>query len=135
MTCPECGRVFDLTDPGDANDVFFGHDCEENGMELGNYQPSCDASADALDAELADIDNDEMEDGMEMDLQGLIDSGMAWQLEGSVGRAAMDAIEAGWCILGPVGHRDYYGNYVPSRHEVEPGTKGSLEYADRMGDA
>ena len=63
------------------------------------------------------------------DLQGLIDSGMAWRLEGSVGRAAMDAIENGACILGEVGHRDYWGNYIPSRHEVEPGTKGSIEYA------
>ena len=66
------------------------------------------------------------------DLQGLIDSGMAWRLEGSVGRAAMAAIEDGACVLGEVGHRDYWGNYVPSRHEVEPGTKGSLEYAERM---
>jgi len=69
------------------------------------------------------------------DLQGLIDSGMAWRLEGSVGRAAMDAIENGECILGEVGHRDYWGNYIPSRHEVEPGTKGSLEYAERMQEA
>jgi hypothetical protein len=63
------------------------------------------------------------------ELQGLIDSGAAWRLEGSVGRAAMAAIEDGLCVLGEVGHRDYWGNYIPSRHEVEPGTKGSLEYA------
>ena len=62
-------------------------------------------------------------------LQGLIDSGAAWRLEGSVGRAAMEAIEGGWCILGETGHRDYWGNYIPSRHEVAPGTKGSIEYA------
>ena len=62
-------------------------------------------------------------------LQALIDSGAAWRLEGSVGRAAMDAIEAGWCVLGDTGHRNYWGNYIPSRHEVEPGTKGSIEYA------
>ena len=67
-----------------------------------------------------------------MDLQALIDSGMAWRLEGSVGRAAHDAIEAGVCILGEVGHRDYWGNYVPSRYEVQPGTKGSIEYAEAM---
>ena len=66
------------------------------------------------------------------DLQGLIDSGMAWRLEGSVGRAAMAAIEDGACVLGETGHRDYWGNYIPSRHEVEPGTKGSLEYAEQM---
>ena len=65
-------------------------------------------------------------------LQELIDSGMAWRLEGSVGRAAMRAIEDGECVLGEVGHKDYWGNYVPSRYEVEAGTKGSLEYAQRI---
>lgn len=60
--------------------------------------------------------------------QALIDNGQAWRLEGHVGRTAMDLIEAGLCILGPEGHRDYWGNYVPSRDEVEPGTKGSVEY-------
>lgn len=62
-------------------------------------------------------------------LQQLINSGMAWKLEGSIGRAASAAIEAGVCVLGEVGHRDAYGNYVPSRYEVEAGTKGSPEYA------
>ena len=62
--------------------------------------------------------------------QELIDSGLAWQLEGSVGRTAMDLIEAGECILGEEGHKDYWGNYVPSRYEVVPGTKGSVEYAE-----
>ena len=70
-----------------------------------------------------------------MDLQELINSGMAWRLEGSIGRAAMAAINAGECVLGEEGHTDYYGNYVPSRYEVEPGTKGSVEYARRMSDA
>lgn len=66
--------------------------------------------------------------------QEWIDSGLAWRLEGSVGRAAMELIEAGYCTLGPVGHRDYWGNYVPAAHEVVPGTKGSPEYvAERTG--
>jgi hypothetical protein len=69
---------------------------------------------------------------MDMSTQGLINSGMAWRLEGAVGRACMAAIESGDAILGREGHRDYYGNYVPSRYEVEPGTKGSLGYANRM---
>jgi hypothetical protein len=72
---------------------------------------------------------------MDLDLQELINSGLAWKLEGSVGRAAMAAIEDGVCILGEVGHRDYWGNYVPSRHEVAPGTKGSVEYAERLQEA
>lgn len=62
--------------------------------------------------------------------QELINSGQAWILEGSVGRQAMALIESGQCILGEVGHRDYWGNYVPSRYEVQPGTKGSVEYAE-----
>lgn len=66
-------------------------------------------------------------------LQGLINSGMAWKLEGSVGRACMAAIEAGACILGPKGFNDAYGNYVPSRYEVKPGTKGSVVYKKSMG--
>lgn len=66
-------------------------------------------------------------------LQQLVDSGQAWLLEGSVGRACADAIEDGVVTLGAVGHRDYWGSYVPSRTEVEPGTKGSIEYAHRVG--
>ena len=27
-TCPECGRVFDLMDETDAEEWFYGHDCE-----------------------------------------------------------------------------------------------------------
>jgi hypothetical protein len=68
-------------------------------------------------------------------LQGLIDSGMAWRLEGSVGRAAMRAIEAGVCVLGPTRQRDYWGNDIPSRFEVQPGTKGSLDYANERREA
>lgn len=64
--------------------------------------------------------------------QNLINSGAAWKMEGSVGREAMNFIESGYCTLGEKGHRDYYGNYVPSRHEVEPGTKGSQEYVDQF---
>jgi hypothetical protein len=28
VRCPECGRVFDLTDPTDADELASGHDCE-----------------------------------------------------------------------------------------------------------
>ncbi len=67
-------------------------------------------------------------------LQQGINSGTIWRLEGSAGRRAMRAIESGHCTLGLTGHRDYYGNYVPSRHEVEDGTKGSESYAERVHD-
>jgi hypothetical protein len=60
--------------------------------------------------------------------QRLIDDGSVWKLQGSYGRTAMSLIEAGLCTLGPTGHRDSYGNYVPSRDEVQPGTKGSADY-------
>jgi hypothetical protein len=60
--------------------------------------------------------------------QELIDTGEAWYLEGHVGRTAMDLIERGVCMLGPVSHKDHWGNVVPSRHDVRPGTVGSAEF-------
>lgn len=66
------------------------------------------------------------------EFQKMINSGMAWRLQGSYGREAMGLIESGECILGEEGHTDYYGNYVPSRYEVKAGTKGSVEYAEAM---
>lgn len=71
------------------------------------------------------IEGDEIEA-----LQQLINSGMAWNLEGSIGRAAMACMEAGDCVLGEVANIDYYGSRIPSRFEVEPGSLGSLEYAE-----
>jgi hypothetical protein len=62
--------------------------------------------------------------------QEAINSGMAWKLQGSYGRAAMGYIEAGLCMLGEEGHHDAYGNYVPSRTEVQAGTKGSPEFVE-----
>jgi len=67
-------------------------------------------------------------------LQDAIDSGLVWRLEGHAGRSAVDAIRAGHCMLGPTGHRDYYGNYIPSRHEVAPGLPGSPEYYENQQD-
>lgn len=60
--------------------------------------------------------------------QHLVNTGQAWRLEGHVGRTAMAMIDAGQIMLGEQAHFDYYGNRVPSRHEVEPGTKGSPEF-------
>ncbi len=73
-----------------------------------------------------DVTEDEAIEGY----QALINSGQAWRLEGSVGRTAMDLIEAGKCTLGPERHKDYWGNTVPSRFDVEPGTKGSIEFVE-----
>ena len=59
----------------------------------------------------------------------LVNNGQAWRLEGHVGRTAMDLLESRQIALGETGHTDYYGNYIPSRYEVQPGTKGAAEYA------
>ena len=68
-------------------------------------------------------------------LQRRINDGSIWNFEGAAGRGAMDAIEAGLCVLGKQPHRDYYGNRIPSRYEVKRGTKGSVAYArQRQGD-
>jgi hypothetical protein len=63
-------------------------------------------------------------------LQHLIDNGEGWMSEGSLSAAVVRALEDGTCVLGPVAHRDYHNNVVPARTDVEPGAKGSLEYAN-----
>lgn len=65
-------------------------------------------------------------------LQAMIDDGSAWLLEDFVGRAAIEALKAGNCVLGEVSQKDIFGNKVPSRHDVVPGTVGSQEYADKI---
>ena len=58
-------------------------------------------------------------------MQRAINSGMAWKMQGSYGRAAMEALESGACMLGRESTRDYWGNVIPSRDDVKPGSKGS----------
>jgi hypothetical protein len=65
--------------------------------------------------------------------QFLINTGQAWQLEGHVGRTAMNLIEEGVCALGPSSVSDYYGNTLPGRLDVEPGTMGSVEFVNAKG--
>ena len=68
-------------------------------------------------------------------LQKLINEGSAWSFQGSYGRSMMEAINAGICMLGIQSHRDYYGNKIPSRDEVEQGTKGSYQFVvDNLGE-
>ena len=64
-----------------------------------------------------------------LSVQRAINSGM-WSLEGSYGRAMMDAIRSGRCLLGPAAARDYYGNVIPSRDDVKEGTMGSIGYVE-----
>jgi hypothetical protein len=67
-------------------------------------------------------------------IQKTINSGL-WSMQGSYGRTMMDAISAGLCMLGQNQARDYYGNIIPSRDDVKPGTKGSYQFVvDERGE-
>ncbi|PIX95632.1 MAG: hypothetical protein COZ24_14745 [Hydrogenophilales bacterium CG_4_10_14_3_um_filter_63_21] len=69
-------------------------------------------------------------------LQRAINSGDAWKLQGSYGRTMMSAIEEGFCLLGPSPAEDAYGSRIPSRDDVQSGTKGSRTFvAARQGEA
>lgn len=68
-------------------------------------------------------------------LQRQIDSGVIWRMEGTVGRGAMAAIEAGKVMLGEQRRKDFWGSLVPSRDDVKPGTKGSRAFVvEREGE-
>jgi hypothetical protein len=66
------------------------------------------------------------------DTQTLINTGQAWRMEGAIGRQCDAALDLGYAILGPRERIDYWGNVVPSRYQVKPGTKGSVQYANLM---
>ncbi len=57
--------------------------------------------------------------------QELITTGAAWRFKGSVGQSAMTLLRSGICELGEKGHRDFWGNYIPSKSEVRPNTMGA----------
>lgn len=61
------------------------------------------------------------------ELQKMIDTGMAWHMEGSYGRVAMDALRSGACMLPTSSRRDAYGNTIPSRYQVAEGSTGSYK--------
>ena len=72
---------------------------------------------------------DATEDEM-LDLyQHLVNTGEAWTLEGHVGRTAHALIESKRIALGVEPCRDFWGNRVPSRDEIEPGYPGAAEFA------
>jgi len=86
---------------------------------------------------VAIIENPDLDNEIEYytELQKAINSGVAWSFQGSYGRAMMDAITSGYCLLGREPARDYWGNRIPSRDEVQEGTKGSYQFvADRFGE-
>jgi hypothetical protein len=61
------------------------------------------------------------------EMQDNINTGMAWKLEGSVGREASRLLDSGACMLPKEPKRDYYGNIVPSRDMLKKGTKGTYQ--------
>ena len=68
------------------------------------------------------------------ELQKAINMG-TWSFQGSHGRAMMDAIVAGRCMLGREQFKDYWGNRIPSRDQVKEGTQGSFTYvSNRFGE-
>jgi hypothetical protein len=85
-----------------------------------------------------DINNIETEEYVDdheyyASIQRAINSG-SWSFQGSYGRTMMAAIDAGYCVLGRKEFKDYYGNGIPSRDQVQPGTKGSADYVlERQG--
>lgn len=83
-----------------------------------------------LDAVEGDVDMDLFE--YYSVLQAAINGGTAWRLQGAYGRELMAAINNGFCMLGENATTDYYGNVIPSRDDVKPGTKGSYDYVVRL---
>lgn len=63
--------------------------------------------------------------------QLLIDNGMAWKMEGSIGRNAMDLLASGACMLPKKAFIDAYGNRVPARTDLKEGTKGTFQNSVR----
>lgn len=66
------------------------------------------------------------------EMQNLIDTGSVWKLEGSMGRYAMNLLERGVCMLPLEDKYDYYGNRIPSRDKLQPGTKGTFQNSKRF---
>ena len=64
--------------------------------------------------------------------QNLMDAGDIWKFEGSVGRTASQLLEAGVLVLPEERRSDYYGNVIPARGDLKPGTKGTLQNAQRF---
>jgi len=81
---------------------------------------------------IKDVNNIETDDEVSpaeyyQSIQRAINAGM-WSMQGSYGRAMMDAINEGKCLLGLKPAKDYWGNTIPSRLQVKDGTKGSWDY-------
>lgn len=63
------------------------------------------------------------------EMQNNINSGLCWKLEGSFGRAAMECLRSGACMLPKVMRYDAFNNNnnVPSRNILKAGTQGTFQ--------
>ena len=66
------------------------------------------------------------------EMQGMINDGSAWKMEGSFGRQAMQHLVSGACMLPKSFKNDTYGNTIPSRDVLKAGTKGSYKNSKRF---
>lgn len=78
-----------------------------------------------------DASNDEYYEAMQRQING----GVIWKLQGSAGRAAMDALKSGNCLCAKAPCKDYYGNTVPSRDMLQPGRFGTEEFVAKINGA
>lgn len=94
---------------------------------MGRYE-------DTMMVEAADGHEAETELDYYAAMQRQINAG-SWGLQGSHGRAMMQSINGGYCMLGTKRAKDYYGNTIPARDDVMDGTKGSREFVvEHMGE-
>jgi len=78
-------------------------------------------------------DINELQQQFEVDYyQEIIESGLAWNMQGRIGRRCMEYLKSGVCYLPLVDHYDYWGNEVPSRSKVANGSPGSLSLAKKF---
>jgi hypothetical protein len=61
------------------------------------------------------------------ELQKLITTGIAWRMEGSIGRSAMSALQSGACMLPKESFFDAYGSKIPSRDMLKEGSTGTYQ--------
>lgn len=69
-------------------------------------------------------------DGPNAEMQRMIDGGLVWKLEGAMGRAAMDALRMGACVLPSEVQSDYWGSPIPSYLLVADNSPGSVALAE-----
>ena len=82
------------------------------------------------DVENIECVNDVDESEYYRSIQRAINDGL-WNMQGSYGRAMMEAIENGYCLLGKKQFIDYYGNIIPSRFQVLSSSKGGIDYVKK----